>query len=57
MLRCDFESAFRLLLIDPPSLRQVFGVNSLWSSGMCRDHHDVVEVDFSSEAALEQGGD
>ena len=57
MLRCDFESALRLLLIDPPDLGQVLRVNPFWSSGMCRAHHDVFQIDFSSEAALEQGGD
>ena len=57
MLQCDFESAPHLLLIDPPNLGQVFGIISFWSSGMCRAHHDVIQVDFSSEAALEQGGD
>ena len=57
MLQCYFESVFRLLLIDPPNLGQVFGVNSLWSPGMCHAHHDVIQVNFSSEAALEQGGD
>ena len=53
----DFESALHLLLIDPPNLGQVFGVNSFWSLGMCRPHHDVIQVNSSSEAALEQGGD
>ena len=57
MLRCDFESALCLLLINPPNLGQVFGVNSFWSSGMCRTHHDAIQVDFSKEAALEQGSD
>ena len=57
MLQCDFESALCLLLIDPPDLGQVLHVDPFWLSGMCRAHHDVIQVNFSLEAALEQGGD